>query len=187
MKLNVERMDLWIWLVIIIPLLALGIYSLGLEQGIWLILFVPFIVLIKNSFLDDRLAWKPEYSVGIDNIDNDHKKLLELIRRLFKAIRTVGSQEEAVKILEELANYTNTHFKREEELLAGHDFPDLENHKKEHEVMINKVREFQSKFSQNETKVSQEILGYLQEWLVNHIMVTDKQYVPFLENLSKEG
>ncbi len=182
MKLNVERMDWGIWLFVILPVFAIVIYLVGFEKGLFLLLLLPLFIIVKNEILDRKLSWKPEYSVGIVAFDEEHKKLLELIQQMFKALRRMPGKDEAADVIEELRQYTERHFAGEEELMEQHGYPGLEKHRKEHEEMKRKVGEFQEKFEENSVSVSKEVLRYLQNWLINHINVTDKKYTEFLNN-----
>lgn len=182
MKLKIEAMDWLIWLVIILPF-AIGLSLwVGLEKGLMLFVLLPFIIMIKNTFLESQLTWKPEYSVGVAAMDEDHKKLIGLILEMFKALRKMPAKKEAERVLGELANYTKTHFDREEALMAKHGYPALEEHKKEHESMKAKVAEFRSAIEEDEIQTSKELLNYLQDWLINHINSVDKQYSQFLND-----
>ena len=60
MKLNIEVMDWMIWALIIIPTLAIAGLVMGVEKAVWLMLLIPFVIVIKNAFLDRTSAWKPE-------------------------------------------------------------------------------------------------------------------------------
>ncbi len=179
---NIEKLDKWIWVLVIVPVIALAGYFIDSYAIVGLVVLLPFIVFIKNQFLEDKLAWKPEYSVGVEQMDEDHKKLLDLILQMFKVLQSASDKEKAAAIIAELNNYTITHFTREEELLRQHGYPDLEAHIKEHEVMKQKVKDFQGEFEGNSDKVSSDVLRYLQEWLINHINTTDKKYSEYMAN-----
>jgi hemerythrin len=178
---NIEALDKRIWIFVIVPFLVIVAYTMGLkESALVLILLVPFMLMLKNSFLEEKISWKEEYSVGIEVIDKDHKKLLELILEMFKALRSARGGEKASQIINELIDYTVTHFNREEGLLKKHGYPNLEEHQKEHKAMRDKMEKFRKDFDSNSNQVSSEVLRYLQDWLVNHITVTDKEYSAFL-------
>ncbi|MBF0193800.1 MAG: hemerythrin family protein [Magnetococcales bacterium] len=180
---NIEKTDQKIWLFIIVPILIVVALVLGItESFLVLILALPFMLLMKNQFLENKIAWKDEYSVGIDIIDEDHKKLLDLIVQLFKILNKAKKDERATLVLDELIEYTVTHFDREEELMKKHEYPELETHIKEHENMREKIKEFRVAISTNTNKVSSEVLQFLQDWLVNHISVTDQGYAKFIAN-----
>ncbi len=184
MKLNMERMEWGVWLLVIVPGFAIAGYLLGVEESLLLLLLLPFVIMIKNTFLEEKLAWRDEYSVGVESFDNDHKKLLELILRMFRVWQRQGekNQQEAAKAIAELLEYTESHFGREEGVMKKHAFPGLEAHCKEHEEMKDKVKEFQVKFTQDSSETSQDVLRYLQYWLINHINNTDKEYTEFLND-----
>ncbi|MBF0184652.1 MAG: hemerythrin family protein [Magnetococcales bacterium] len=180
MNIRIETMDWLIWLVVIVPIIGFGGYVYGVEIAMLLALLLPAFVIIKNEFLRSKHGWKASYSVGIAMIDDDHKKLLAMVWNMFKALDKAHGTEQAETVLRELAEYTVTHFDREEKLMEKHQFPDLANHHREHEAMKAKVKEFQDKFSSNSVEVSREMLRYLQEWLFNHISKTDKAYSEYL-------
>ncbi|MBF0284465.1 MAG: hemerythrin family protein [Magnetococcales bacterium] len=180
MKMKIETMDWAIWLAIILPIIALAGYFSGIEAVLLLSFLLPLFIYIKNEFLVRQLDWKPEYSVGIAVLDEDHKKLLDMVLTLFKAMESAQSKDEAERVLNELLNYTVEHFDREEVLMKKHDYPDLAAHLAEHRAMKTKAAEFRDKFQSNSMEVSRDMLRYLQEWLINHINKTDKAYSNFL-------
>ncbi|MDH5191084.1 MAG: bacteriohemerythrin [Gammaproteobacteria bacterium] len=180
MKLKIEAMEWMIWLLFIIPLFVLIFYIWGIEKGLLSLILVPIVLIVKNTFLEKHYAWKPAYSVGVAKLDEEHKKLFALMMEMYTALNKTRGSEEAKRILEELKDYTLTHFKREEDLMKKHNFPDYESHLAQHEAIKVKINEFQEQFDSNSTEVSKNLLRYLQDWLVNHIQGTDKQYSEFL-------
>ncbi|MBF0612735.1 MAG: hemerythrin family protein [Magnetococcales bacterium] len=180
MKLRIETMDWVIWLLIIVPVIALMAYGLSLEAVFFLFLGIPVMIALKNEYLLKQYGWKAEYGVGIASLDEDHQKLVKMITTLFKSMQRSNNKDEAKEILDELSKYIVDHFDREESLMKKHQYPELERHCKEHEDMKAKVMELKEKFIVDSMEVSQEILRYLQEWLINHITKTDKAYSIFL-------
>ncbi len=180
MRFNIETLDIGIWIVVILPAFALIGLIMGYENALFLIILTPFVIIIKNDLLERRLSWKPDYSVGIASLDKDHQVLLELMVQMFRALRGIRSKEKAHDIIDELLKYTEYHFGREEGLMAKHEYPGLDRHVEEHEAMKRKMAEFQEDFEVNSSKVSRDIFLYLQNWLIDHITVTDKQYTDFL-------
>ncbi|MCW8962845.1 MAG: bacteriohemerythrin, partial [Gammaproteobacteria bacterium] len=83
--------------------------------------------------------WKDEYSVGIDSIDQQHRKLLNLINQLQTAVNYSTGESFEQEALDELVDYTKTHFSYEEGLLEKYEYPGYEPHKAQHIEMINKV------------------------------------------------
>ncbi len=128
------------------------------------------------------LRWSDSLSVGIDSIDNQHKKLIDLINELFKHINSGSAKETVGKTLGALVDYTGTHFQNEEKLFAKYDYPEQMNHKEMHRKLVAQVVEFQNQFKNGEKDVSLELMEFLKDWLIKHIKQTDMQYSPFLRS-----
>ena len=104
-------------------------------------------ILVVIPFVHRKMAatqfveWKDDYSVGIDSIDQQHKKLLSLINQLQTAVDYSTGEQFEREALDELVEYTKTHFTYEEGMMRDNDYPDFEAHKRQHEKMFNTVRE----------------------------------------------
>jgi hemerythrin len=130
------------------------------------------------------INWADSLSVGVKLFDDDHKELVSIANRLHDSI-TVGSQQVVlVPILRELLNYTIFHFGHEEGMMLQYAYPKYEQHKKEHDALIAKVQDFSDQVKSGKTSISLSLIAFLKEWLVNHIMGSDKEYVDFF---SKKG
>jgi len=125
-------------------------------------------------------VWLEEYSVGIEAIDNDHKKLLNLINHLQAAVHYHTDKAFEKEALDELIDYTRFHFEREEELMKKHDFPEFEEHKRQHAEMVKEVEAFVAEYEAKGTDALEDVADYLKSWLINHINGTDQKYAPFL-------
>ena len=126
------------------------------------------------------LEWSDELSIGINSIDEQHKKLVNMINALNDALAEGKANELLAKIFDGLAVYTVKHFGYEEELFAQHGYVEAEAHKNEHEALINQVKALQDKMNEGDFMISVEVMAFLKDWLTNHIMKTDKAYAPFL-------
>ena len=127
-----------------------------------------------------RIRWKPEYSVGIESIDAQHKGLIELINKLQNAVDFATGSEFERAALAELARYTREHFKYEEGLMEEHGYPSFEAHRAEHEKMVARVNKLLDEYREDEDQAMQKALSFLKDWLINHINGTDQQYSKFL-------
>jgi len=139
---------------------------------------IPFIhrKLSAKSFI----TWKDEYSVGLDSIDQQHKKLINLINQLTTAVDYSTGEEFEREALAELVDYTKTHFTFEEGLMEDNGYPDFEAHKAQHRLMMAEVEAVLAEYEQDHDAAMRHACNYLQEWLINHINGTDKQYSSFL-------
>ena len=148
----------------------------------WLLVGVLAII----PFIHKKLAakhfvqWKDEYSVGIDSIDQQHKRLLTLINQLQTAIDYSTGEEFQREALDELVDYTKTHFTYEEGLMEQNQYPDFEPHKAQHAKMIKKVEEVLSEYQKDQDTAMTNAVEFLKGWLINHINGTDKEYSSFL-------
>lgn len=126
----------------------------------------------------DLINWDlATYSVGIKEIDRQHSILVELINRLSYGLRHKISRETMEDIVNYLVDYTVFHFGYEEKLLTENHWPELEQHKAIHEAFVNKVASCQKQLqTQDVMEVAENILGFLKDWLLDHILKTDKQY-----------
>lgn len=131
------------------------------------------------------IEWTNELSVGIQEIDEQHKILVDLLNRLHEAIITRHEKDVIGGILSELIQYTIVHFAVEESLMRIFDYPDYEEHKRHHAELTGEVFKFQEKISKGEltaenSGASMELWKFLRKWLTEHILVDDKKYSPFL-------
>lgn len=160
---------------------------LGLMAGpnspiTWLLfatlLAIPFIhnKLSKKKFI----TWKDSYSVGIDSIDQQHKRLINLINQLQTAVDYSTGEEFEREALDELVDYTKTHFTFEEGLMEQNGYPDFEPHKAQHVKMIKEVERVLSIYEEDHDTAVENAVNFLKDWLINHINGTDKEYSSFL-------
>jgi hemerythrin-like metal-binding protein len=126
------------------------------------------------------LRWSDSLSVGIDSIDSQHKKLVDLINELYVQMNSGSAKEAVGRTLSKLIDYTGSHFKNEEKLFARHDYPEQADHKEVHSKLVDQVLYFQDQFEKGEKDVSLELMEFLKDWLLNHIKKTDRQYSSFL-------
>ncbi len=130
--------------------------------------------------MKNYIEWTDELSVGIQEIDEQHKILVGLLNRLYEAIIKKTDDLEIERVLNELAQYTVIHFAVEESLMRIFNYPDYEEHKRHHEELTQQVVDLQRKLNQGEVSISMEVLHFLRHWLTEHIMGEDKRYGPYM-------
>ena len=128
------------------------------------------------------VEWSNELSVGIEEIDEQHKVLVNLVNRLFDetVVHQAGTSAVMEEILHELIEYTVIHFAVEESLFRIFHYPATETHTRHHDELKAQVLDIQKKVKQGEASVNTELLMFLKRWLTNHILQEDKLYAPFL-------
>jgi len=128
------------------------------------------------------MTWKDEYSVKIQTIDSQHKKLIDLLNQIYDASRVGKGKEILGKILNELVTYTKIHFATEEEFFKKFSYPGYIQHKIEHDKLTKQVTDFQEQYAIGRVTLSIEIMQFLKDWLNGHILGTDKKYSEFLNS-----
>ncbi len=148
----------------------------------WLLLAALVVLPFLHQRLKSRqyLEWKPEYSVGIPSIDMQHRRLINLINRLQTAVDYSTGEVFEREALDELVDYTRTHFRYEEDLMEQNEYPGFEGHREEHVRMIARVEQVLQDYQQDQDDAMQKATDFLKDWLINHINGTDKQYSQFL-------
>jgi len=134
-----------------------------------------------------KLEWKEEYSLGIQTIDNQHKKLLDMINALSELHATDDLREMSIKVISDMKIYTVYHFKTEEDYFEKFNYINKDKHKNIHNVFVAKITEFTEELGRTPDndilQFTYKLLDYLQDWLIDHIMGTDRRYIElFKEN-----
>ncbi len=124
-------------------------------------------------------TWNDDYSVNVSVCDKEHQKLFRLMDELAGSMNNVKSELLAHTIYE-LISYASEHFANEEQLMETNEYPALEQHKKDHDRFKERIQDFVVKFSDDNEALAKEVLEYLRNWLVNHIIGVDKKYGPYL-------
>ena len=140
--------------------------------------------LVSHFRLAKALEWDSSFATGINRYDEAHKVLFKMVNDLHDAMQQKRSKEAIGQILNGLADYTVSHFADEERAFAKTHYQGEAQHKLLHKKLVDQVVELQGKFQSGETVLSQDIITFLQDWLINHIKGIDKKYGP---HLSKNG
>ena len=129
------------------------------------------------------MTWNREMSVGVAQLDTDHKKLVDLVNDLHDGILSGQTRDALGHVLGELIRYTQVHFKHEEDLFARTADPCAVAHKKEHDDLIVKASELQTRYKDGgKSMLSLETMAFLKSWLSHHIQESDKAYGPHLNS-----
>lgn len=126
------------------------------------------------------VQWNDEYSIGIQEIDEQHKLLVELINDLYMAMAQKGARDRVGEVLGRLVDYTKVHFAVEECLQRMFGYPGYEAHKKIHDTLVQQAVELMEKYKAGDAGVGMEALFLLKDWLIGHIMEKDTAYAPYL-------
>ena len=123
--------------------------------------------------------------LGISDIDRQHRMLVDYINDLHSAMSNHRSARELLDILHKLRDYTSTHFRDEEKHFVHTDYPLVKDHLKIHREFEAKVDEVERGIKEGTVTLSMDLLSFLKDWLVQHIMGMDTQYAPYVKKSSK--
>lgn len=124
------------------------------------------------------ITWSGLYSVGVEEIDEQHKRFFSLIGELFHA-NDSGVTEETIApyLLKELDAYAEYHFATEEKYFDLFHYEGAELHKAQHQGFKDRVQEILAQHERREGDTVSTIAEFMEDWLVSHISNSDKRYV----------
>ncbi len=128
----------------------------------------------------DIIKWEERYEVKIKQIDDEHKKFLDVVNELITAMKEGKGKEIIESTIEKLVDYTKFHFSSEEKVFARYNLPTLDEHKKKHQDLIDKVVALQEQAKSKSFLISINVLDTLKSWLFDHIIGTDKKDAAYL-------
>lgn len=127
--------------------------------------------------------WKDDFSVNVEEIDNQHKELFRIGSEAYDIMSLddgIDRYDEMVKILLELKNYAVYHFGEEEKLMKKYNYDGYEEHKIQHDKFIEKVNSFDTeKMDEEQKKAGMDLVVFIANWIEKHILGTDKKYTEF--------
>ncbi len=130
----------------------------------------------------DIINWKNDYSVGVIEIDNQHKKLLTMINRLIAEQKQLTDPMTIADLLTEMTEYAEEHFRTEEFMMAEHGYKLKSEHELQHQTFIQETRTFMNATDVGPNILSNALLDYLGSWLIQHILKEDMKYKDFFNS-----
>ena len=132
------------------------------------------------------LQWRPDLSVGIEFIDTDHQKLVELLIELSGLLRPDDVLPAALEKLDEIIEFTRQHFRLEERLMLESGYDRLEQHKQTHETLLRNVITRRQRLAAGDD-ARRETIDFLEHWLMDHILDSDKHLGTYLSDRLTTG
>lgn len=123
-----------------------------------------------------KLEWNEVYSVGVEEIDNQHKKMFAVINELLEAIETNSSEEHLGNIIESLVQYKMFHFATEEKYFTEFNYEGAQEHINKHQDFNKRLKELEGKFPKYTIEFAYALVDFLEDWLIDHLMVMDQKY-----------
>ncbi|MFZ3015946.1 MAG: bacteriohemerythrin [Minisyncoccia bacterium] len=124
-----------------------------------------------------KLEWKKEYSVEVEEIDNQHKHLFVIMNELLNLINNNNTKKESGDIVKSLIEYKIAHFETEEKYFKEFNYDDAEDHIRKHKEFSETLEIIGMKYPKNSAEYIFSLVDFLEDWLIGHIMVTDHKYI----------
>ncbi|MGB3211281.1 MAG: bacteriohemerythrin [Desulforhopalus sp.] len=128
------------------------------------------------------ISWRNEFSVGVKEMDDQHKKLIGMINKLIAEQKTLTDPKTIADLLTEMTDYAQVHFRAEEYLMAEYGYDQKHIQEEQHQAFIEKTVSFYSASDLGPNILSEALLDYLRIWLVGHILKEDMKYKEFFRN-----
>lgn len=128
------------------------------------------------------IEWTEEFSVGIDDIDSQHKKWISIVNELHDSIMEARGISVMTGLVKEMEEYTDFHFSKEEEMLEKAGWPELDRHKRIHFSFKQQITQLKREISSGELVLRSQVMSVIKNWLVDHILKEDQEYSKFIVN-----
>ena len=133
------------------------------------------------------IEWDDKYSVGVEEMDTQHKKLFRISNELYEVIKAREYDDRLSETFDSLLNYVKEHFYSEEKIMQERGYPGLESQRKAHVSFTINLVSYYYQFKNRQTTVPHELLDYLKNWLFDHTMLADKKYGIFFAEQESAG
>lgn len=124
-----------------------------------------------------RLEWEEKYSVGVEEIDNQHKQMFETINELLESIDNGTTEEHIGNVIDSLVKYKMIHFATEEKYFKEFNYEGAEEHIANHGEFSKKLDLLKEKYKTTSVEFAFELVDFLEDWLIYHLSNTDQMYV----------
>jgi hemerythrin-like metal-binding protein len=122
--------------------------------------------------------------LGVESIDSDHRLQIRTVESIENAIRRGASEEVIGPLLAGLAEHTKAHFSAERALMRNSEYPDLEEHLREHDRLLRQLDHLIASYSEHRVQTALDVLHALRPWLLDHIDLMDRSLA---EHLRRRG
>jgi len=127
------------------------------------------------------ITWKDEMNIGVRELDDEHRRIIELLNQLYDGVLAGKSTKDLVNVFSSLVQETKSHLAHEEQLLAKCDYPETAEHHKQHDILLTRGLKLQARFMSGSTEpFTMEAVEQARDWLEQHILESDRSYAPYL-------
>jgi hemerythrin-like metal-binding protein len=134
--------------------------------------------------MEKQIEWKSAYNLGDGGLDDEHAEWVRLANRVIRAVDHDAPAADLNEAFCELLDCTVRHFDVEERHMEGAYYPELARHRGLHDRHIRDLVRFQGRCKRREVK-AEAVATYLLDWLLEHILQADADYVPYVKGRTK--
>jgi hemerythrin-like metal-binding protein len=127
------------------------------------------------SLQEKAMNWSESLCIGVAKIDSQHRKLIGMVQQLENALDGGNTVKEMGRTLKSVVDYTNYHFKDEEDLMVQINFQGYDEHVKQHAKLIEDVRSILLAIRGGKAYTAQDLIKFLTDWVLDHIEKEDKK------------
>ena len=120
-----------------------------------------------------ELRWRDEFSVGIEEVDHEHKGLIELIARLQRELKSGAGRHEVIVYLGEIYAQISAHFALEEKMMRQTNYPAYADHKEDHETLLDDLRDIMDEVEDDGILDDVRLTDDLDRWFSDHFRTHD--------------
>lgn len=119
------------------------------------------------------LNWKPEYSVGIESMDAEHREMIDLINEVYAKLGASPQEEEVEECLENIYTAISLHFALEERIMRDNSYVEYAEHKEDHEDLLDEIRDLMDEFVADSRTGARLLEKRLSDWFGRHFATFD--------------
>ena len=137
---------------------------------------------ISETDVPDLIRWDASIEMGIRTVDTQHRRLVDLINSLNRAMKLRKGRQAMTTVFAELIDYTKQHFGDEEKLMRQYGYDGLGEQEAQHKHFVSKMKELHQQVESGNSIITMDLMNFLKDWLVKHIKGTDKKYQAFFKS-----
>jgi hemerythrin-like metal-binding protein len=125
-----------------------------------------------------RMQWEPKYGVNVEEMDDQHRKLFDILNRLVDVFES--GTDDLLLVINDLSKYLSYHFHQELMVMKNANYPLFRSHSQEHQKFTEQVHEFLKSYKDGNKYLASDMISFLSSWVRDHTLKVDKQYGDYL-------
>ncbi len=127
------------------------------------------------------IAWEPKFALGVEVMDRQHQRLIELANELAARMGSAATGDEIAACVRALTDYTARHFWMEERLMADTGYERSGLHGEQHQALLRELERLGEQMLRGAgTRRGMKALGFLRDWVTHHIQLSDRDFAKHL-------